>query len=109
MQLSKNRFPVWSWFRYVLTDKNDNWDLSILFWFGAILIFLTKSVQVPAISFDFLNFGVGCVGIFGAGKALEWLTERHNKEPAVTKTEVTKDTVVVTQTESTEKPKNGGH
>jgi hypothetical protein len=68
---------VFGWFRYLLTDKNNEWDLSILLWLSAVIIFLYKATQ--ANPFDFLNFGVGCVGVFGAGKALEWLSERHAK------------------------------
>ena len=70
----------WEFIRYLLTDRNDNWDLSILLWLVAVGVYLWKASQVPAQTFDFLNFGAGCVGVFGAGKALEWLTERHAKD-----------------------------
>ena len=82
MQPNKNPSPLHilaKWLRYILTDKNDNWDLSILLWLVAVAVFLWKASQLPSASFDFLNFGAGCVGVFGAGKALDWLTERHDK------------------------------
>lgn len=69
----------WKWIRYILTDKNDNWDISILFWVYAVSLFLYKATVGPT-PFDFTNFGLGCVGVFGAGKALDWLTERHSKD-----------------------------
>ncbi len=67
------------WLRYVLTDKNDNWDISILLWLYAVGLFLYKATINPTATFDFLNFGAGCAGVFGAGKMLDWMTERHEK------------------------------
>lgn len=64
--------------RYVLTDKNDNWDLSILLWLYAVGLFLYRATIQPG-PFDYINFGAGCAGIFVAGKSLDWLTERHAK------------------------------
>lgn len=67
-----------NWFRYILTDKNDQWDGALLIWFYAVGLFLYKAtITAP---FDFLNFGAGCAGVFGSYKALDWFTERHVKD-----------------------------
>ncbi len=67
------------WWRWVLTDVNDSWDLSILLWLYAVGLFLYKATTAPP-PFDFTNFGIGTAGVFVAGKSLEWLTERHKKD-----------------------------
>jgi len=64
--------------KYLLTDKNDNWDLSIFFWLYAVTLFLYKATMQRE-ALDFLNFGAGCAGVFSAGKMLDWLTDRHVK------------------------------
>lgn len=66
------------WLWYIISDANDEPDLTLWMWFAAVVIFLYKAAIAPP-PFDFLNFGVGAAGVFGAGKALDWFTHRKDK------------------------------
>lgn len=70
---------TWKWLRYILTDANNEWDITLLAWFAAVIIYLYKGWVAPS-PFDFQAFGLGAAGVFGAGKALDWFTKRKDTD-----------------------------
>lgn len=60
-----------NWIHFVLTDRNNQWDIGILMWVTYCVIFAYKALT--STPFDFQSYGIGTAGVLGGGAALQWI------------------------------------
>ena len=67
-----------NWFKYVLTDENNQWDIGILVWLALCITFVYRGWT--AVPFDFSSFGFGSGALLGGGGALKWIRSKGYPE-----------------------------
>ena len=61
---------ILNWFRYVLTDQRNQWELALLFWYAGVGLFLYRS-YVSA--WDPQAFGIGFGAVLAGGGGMRWI------------------------------------
>ena len=72
---------MFKWIRFLITDESNQWDIGILFWIAGCILYLYRGVTAP---WDFQSFGIGLMGVLGAGAGLQWVKQQNNPQPSVT-------------------------
>lgn len=89
-----------NWFKYVLTDEENQWDLGIILWVAGVVTFLYRGWSVSP--FDFQSFGMGFGAVLAGGGALKWIRDRG--KPALPQENATGQNVTANQTNSVGTP-----
>lgn len=71
---------MWTWFRFILTDEKNQWEIGILLWLVYNGMYLYRSAMAP---WDPVGFATGAAALLAGGGGMRWILRQIKEDDHV--------------------------